>query len=141
MMYGRRCSMSMLFIFFDANGSVRTISPSRRRGYPMGFAPVVGGSDSTQCSSLFRLCKTESFSKNITSKTGIPLLYHFDRSFTSRITRPHELNQFGFRHASQGPVNILKVGIAGIKKILGASRQFYEQFGQKIRSVTHHHWS
>ena len=38
-----------------------------------------------------------------------------DRS--SRITRPHELNQFGFRHTSQGPVNILKIGIAGIKKI------------------------
>ena len=44
-------------------------------------------------------------------------------------------------HASQGPVNILKIGIAGMKKILGALRQFYEQFGQKIHSVTHHHWS
>ena len=72
---------------------------------------------------------------------NIPVLYHFDRSFTSRITRPHELNQIGFRHASQGPVNILKIGIAGMKKNLGALRQFYEQFGQKIRSVTHHHWS
>jgi len=67
--------------------------------------------------------------------------YQITDEFTSRITRPHELNQFGFRHASQGPVNILKVGIAGIKKNLGASRQLYEQFGQKIRSVTHHHWS
>jgi len=38
-------------------------------------------------------------------------------------------------------MNILKIGIAGVKKNLGASRQFYEQFGQKIRSVTHHHWS
>ena len=45
------------------------------------------------------------------------LLYHFDRSFTSCITRPHELNQIGFRHTSQGPVNILKIGIAGFKKI------------------------
>jgi hypothetical protein len=63
------------------------------------------------------------------------------QSHTSRITRPHELNQFGFRHTSQGPVNILKIGVAGIKKNLGALRQFYEQFGQKIRSVTHHHWS
>jgi len=71
----------------------------------------------------------------------LKVLYHFDRSFTSRIRRPHELNQFGFRHASQGPVNILKIRIAGIKKNLGALRQFYEQFGQKIRSVTHHHWS
>ena len=33
-----------------------------------------------------------------------------------------------------------KIGIAGIKKKIGASRQIYEQFGQKIRSVTHHHW-
>jgi hypothetical protein len=73
--------------------------------------------------------------------TYMQVLYHFDRSFTSRITRPHELNQFGFRHASQGPVNILKIGIAGIKKNLGASRQFYEQFGQKNHSVTHGHTS
>ena len=28
-----------------------------------------------------------------------------------------------------------------MKKKLGALRQFYEQFGQKICSVTHHHWS
>jgi len=68
------------------------------------------------------------------------VLYRFDRLFTSRITRPHELNQFGFHHASQGPVSILKIGIAGMKKNLGASRQIYEQFGQKIGSVTHHHW-
>jgi len=69
------------------------------------------------------------------------LLYHFDQSFTSHITRPHELNQFGFRHASQEPVNILKIGIAGIKKNLGTLHQLYEQFGQKIHSVMHHHWS
>ena len=49
--------------------------------------------------------------------TDSEILYRFDQSFTSRITRPHELNQFGFCHASQGPVNILKIRIAGIKKI------------------------
>ena len=68
------------------------------------------------------------------------LLYHFDWLFTSHITRPYELNQFCFHHASQGPVNILKIGIAGIKKNLGTSCQFYEQFRQRIHSVMHHHW-
>ena len=70
----------------------------------------------------------------------LTLLYYFDRSFTSRITGPHELNRFGFRHASQGPVNIHKIRDCRYKKKLGASRQFYEQFGQNFRSVTHHHW-
>jgi hypothetical protein len=50
--------------------------------------------------------------ENVDGKPNI--LYHFDQSFTSRITRPRELNQFSFRHASQGPVNILKIGSAGI---------------------------
>jgi hypothetical protein len=60
------------------------------------------------------------------------LLYHFDRSFTSRITRPHELNQFGFRHASQGPVNILKIGIVGIKKIWALCANFMNNLVKKI---------
>jgi len=58
-------------------------------------------------------------------------------------------------HASQGLMNWTnlafvthhkdlwtssKVGLQVLKN-LGALRQFYEQCGQKIRSVTHHHWS
>ena len=55
------------------------------------------------------------------------ILYYFDQSFTSCITKPHELNQFGFHHASQRPVNIFKSGIVGVKKNLGALCQFYKQ--------------
>ena len=47
---------------------------------------------------------------------------------SSRITRTRE-----------HPQNWDCSKIAGIKKKLGALRQIYEQFGQKIRSVTHHH--
>ena len=47
---------------------------------------------------------------------------------SSRITRTRE-----------HPQNWDCSKIAGIKKKLGALRQIYEHFGQKIRSVTHHH--
>ena len=47
---------------------------------------------------------------------------------SSRITRTRE-----------HPQNWDCSKIAGIKKKLGAFRQIYEQFGQKIHSVTHHH--